>query len=348
MARSGAEYLRTLLPSTLDKPGLAKLRILDRFTLTSGNGACNYTGISDGRHFYDLDYLILRVLAEGTMHAIGSAGTALPNEENLIMPKSSNVKAFLVPPSRASSLAESRDIGYDLDNLFRRAFNERHVSFIGDSTTAGTHHQLAAWLLATNSNSSFDKSAKKRLTGRGFKDSALTSEAAATALKEGCHEERKAGITRDTLRCGYIEVTFCKHNQGCSQELDLGWVGLSFTAGNGAISTRHHAAHAVNVFERHNQHFENKFKESIVVLHGGLHYLHLFPARGFEGLLGLNLGKYLERVQQTVDAIRKVVGPSGLVVWSTIGNVCADKYTGRYGDFLSYIKDGIRKCRQKN
>jgi hypothetical protein len=286
----------------------------------------------------------LRALAEGSLHAIGSAGAAPSAYKTTNTSKASNNSEFIVSHTRATFLAESRDIGHDLDDLFQSAFNGRHVSFIGDSTTAGTHHQLAAWLLATNNDnaSSFDYVAAKLLSEHKHDVSALTSEAAARVLSEGCGEMRKTGKIHDAPRCGYIKTTFCKHQLGCSQELEVGRVRLSFTAGNGALVNRPDI-----LFQQHREKFTNESNESIVFLHGGLHYFHLFPVRSFEGLLGLNLGKYLKRIQKTIDAVRRVVGPSGLVVWSTIGNVCDEKYTGKYGEALSYLKDGIRNCRKE-
>jgi hypothetical protein len=150
LARSGVEFLRSFLPDTKDKPNLAPLRILDSFTLTNGEDACNYSVEGDGRHFYHHDMLQLRVLAEGAL-------AVLEGSNNFTSSQSfTNDGKFLSPEDAAVAYARTMELPADFDSLLRRAFGRRHVAFIGDSTTVCMHHHLAAWLL-TSTTSKFNE-----------------------------------------------------------------------------------------------------------------------------------------------------------------------------------------------
>jgi hypothetical protein len=76
----------------------------------------------------------------------------------------------------------------------------------------------------------------------------------------------------------------------------------------------------------------------IAIVTGGLHYLHLFPARPFEGRLRMLLGNYRKELATSLDALREHIGPKGLVIWKTVNNICDGKYDGHYAETLSRIR----------
>ena len=143
MARSGVEYLRSFIPDTSDVPGLAKLRVLDSFTLTDGPRACEVTTKGDGRHFYGIDFVQIRSLAEGTLAVLGEAAPGAVTGKAALSEYIDD-GVFLTSPKRTLKLAHSLLLGSDYNSLLRRAFGGRHVAFIGDSTTACMHHQLVS------------------------------------------------------------------------------------------------------------------------------------------------------------------------------------------------------------
>lgn len=168
MAHSGAAYLRSILPSVADVPGMAKLRILDSFEPTSTPDACSFTAPSDGRHFYPLDFIQLRALAEGVLSVLGDSsgggGSGGGDDAN----------------SRSVFTSPGQSLG-DFDGLIRRAFDGRHVVFIGDSTTGLLHHQLTAWALASSQGRPADEDVRARLVNNYNRT--LTSQAAFEILK---------------------------------------------------------------------------------------------------------------------------------------------------------------------
>ena len=79
--------------------------------------------------------------------------------------------------------------------------------------------------------------------------------------------------------------------------------------------------------------------QTIAVVNGGLHYLHLFPAREFQGKLGALLGNYHRAVTESLNQLRAHVGQSnGLVVWKTVNNVCDSGYQGAYKSALAHLR----------
>ena len=188
------------------------MRILDSYTLTAQQyGGCNYTQEADGRHYYPLDLLQLRVLALGTVKALGAASlpTPLPVPSLLglldvlaglplrdtpvpVRPASTLAQSkpnsanggWLIPHAEVVAMAKSKEIGQGLHGLFFRAFGGRHVAFIGDSTMHPAHHMLAAWLFALESGKSIDEAVKSQLLSPSA--GKLTAEEALIMLREKC------------------------------------------------------------------------------------------------------------------------------------------------------------------
>jgi hypothetical protein len=209
LSSSGAKYLRSIVPSTLDKPGHAKLRILDSFSLTTGDAACALTQDGDGRHFYPLDLLQLRIIAEGALSALGELLSIRGHEPKIEMTNAE----FLVSPDRLNELKSTHDIGWDLDGIFRRAFRGRHIAFIGDSTTTCMRHKLVAWMLATSSTSAADTLTKnmllhgqpiETLTETINDSKILTSEVATRALRHQCPRPKDNFSRYFGGRCAYV------------------------------------------------------------------------------------------------------------------------------------------------
>lgn len=232
MARSGVDYLKTILPPTNDVPGYAKLRILDSYTLTTGPNACNFTNHGDGRHFYPLDYIKLRVIAEGVIDALGTIDDDDDDDDandeedgdiklketitaNSITPQEATTLEykFLVDENRVKELSKTRLVGNDFQNVIEKAFNYRHVMLAGDSTTSCLHHDLVAYLLAIYSNKTMDMIIQKKLKIGNSKENkgGLRSEQILEILKEGCPygmERSKPPYYKS--RCAYVESTFCQ------------------------------------------------------------------------------------------------------------------------------------------
>ena len=85
---------------------------------------------------------------------------------------------------------------------------------------------------------------------------------------------------------------------------------------------------------------------SVVVVNGGLHYLHVFPIRAYEGTqakLGILLGDYQKRAEESLKHLRARVGPSGLVVYKTVNNVCESRYMGDYAEAVERIRRASRE-----
>lgn len=199
LARSGATYLRTFLPPTNDVPGYAKLRILDSFTLTDGKDACNFTRMSDGRHFFPLDFIKLRAIAEGVIDTIGTYAEPPPSP--------SKHSQFIVSEERSKYLSDNHLIGNDFYELLKSAFSDRHVAFAGDSTTDCVRNNLVAYLLAVNSDKPQDTTVRKQL----LEERSVKSEDIFELLKNDCpggkiptHSPYFGG------RCSYVgDITKC-------------------------------------------------------------------------------------------------------------------------------------------
>ena len=76
-------------------------------------------------------------------------------------------------------------------------------------------------------------------------------------------------------------------------------------------------------------------RADVVVLTGGLHYLHLWPAIPFESSSAARNGwfqassiiaNYTAEVSATIHAVRQHVGPGGVVIWKTTNDVCENRY----------------------
>lgn len=83
---------------------------------------------------------------------------------------------------------------------------------------------------------------------------------------------------------------------------------------------------------------KSKKKPTILIVHGGIHYLHLYPVRGFHKLNGINLGHYKENMISTLNTLREYLGPDSLVIWATSGNICDARLEGEYDEVLKRLK----------
>jgi hypothetical protein len=230
-----------------------------------------------------------------------------------------------------------------------RAFRGRHLSVVGDSNVRTLHHALAAWLLALGSRAAVDAAARERLAAHaGPGAPALTSEAALALLTADCPATLPPEYAG--TRCAYASAggTFCKREGGgCAPFVEAGGVGVSFKFGHGAVYPDQPlfglevlrgleaaaAAASQGSFGR----------AHVVVVNGGLHYLHLFPSRPFEGRLGAMLGSYLKHVEAALAVLRKHVGPEGLVIWKTVSDVCDEKYDKEYSAVLRIYRNTSRE-----
>lgn len=194
LTHSGVSYLSEILPNTDEIDGFASVRILDSFTFTNskkkskdGTSNCQYAKKSDGRHFPPLDLLQLRVIAEGVLNTIGSKsdekdhdnddGVSKIKQHNNPMPSSmdnnmnkvTNNGGFLISKEETEYLASTKDLGEDLHSLFKQAFNNRHIAFIGDSTTRQMYGLLASWLITLEGKTDVDRKARETLISRSRK-----------------------------------------------------------------------------------------------------------------------------------------------------------------------------------
>jgi hypothetical protein len=156
----------------------------------------------------------------------------------------------------------------------------------------------------------------------------------------------------------YINTEF-----GCKQTLVLGDMTLSFS-GAGAVNALDDSYGRLQIMKLEklqaideearkkkmsfggggNKEDKKEKLNTVFVVHAALHYLHLYPARGFEGMNGLTLGHYYDNVVNTLNQIREYLGPGSLVIWATTGNVCDEHYEGEYAKTLAKLKEGFREA----
>jgi hypothetical protein len=204
-------------------------------------------------------------------------------------------------------------------------------------------------------------------------------------MKKGCPEVKNNQFPKQFLggRCAYVGTTFCKSNMGCTSVQRVKDEGvsdfrttLSFVGGHGSLyppdktyALKQLAAvekKVKSLLEKERAEAANNSSSTspaaaaaaaapaaeleptkIVIVGGGLHYLHAFPMRSFEGKLGALLGDYQAKMKESLDVLRAHVGPRGLVVWKTVGVVCESKYTGEYKLAISRIERAIEQQNQE-
>ena len=331
LAHSGVKYLRRILPACDDAPGLAPLRVLDGYVVTSHIlGGCNYTLEDDGRHFYGLDSLKLRLLAEGTLRLLGDGGPVASNKEASAR--------WIVPPERANAVAKSKVIGDGYANLLTKAFSKRHVAFIGDSTMHPMRNQLASWMHAIQggreAGASELRSRLQQLPGSTPVLQALGE------LRRGCPDMRRENANSPFHggRCAYVGR--CKQLNGCSTPSFAGGAVLStlLFGGSGALRVDGLGSeHALTVLKKMES--SARQRADVVVVNSGLHNLHLYPTRGFESNAAAQVfGAFNVTMEASLQALRRHVGETGLVVWMTTNDICDEKYSGLYAQNLAALK----------
>ena len=91
-------------------------------------------------------------------------------------------------------------------------------------------------------------------------------------------------------------------------------------------------------------------RADVVVLTGGLHYLHLWPAIPFESSSAARNGwfqassiiaNYTAEVSATIHAVRQHVGPGGVVIWKTTNDVCENRYYSVWKSIQELYKKGL-------
>jgi len=80
----------------------------------------------------------------------------------------------------------------------------------------------------------------------------------------------------------------------------------------------------------------------IVIISGGLHYLHLYPIRKYLNNFGLILGHYEQEMNDAILKLRQYLGKGKLVIWKTVNDICDDLYVGDYKQVLqNYSNAGV-------
>jgi hypothetical protein len=210
------------------------------------------------------------------------------------------------------------------------------------------HHTLAAWLLAVESGKPIDAIVRAKLLAEGA--GSLRADQALTIMREGCPDVM--ALTGGHMsyfggRCAYKSRFRCLGSRGCTTPVTIGNITLSTPlvgAGSLELEDPEYALKMVQKFEA-----KTGKRVNIVVVNGGLHYLHLYPARKFENKCGALLGQIREAMNALMAVLRAHLEPTGLVVWKTTNDICDAKYDANYKKTLSDLhKAGAFEYRQAN
>ena len=380
LARSGVEYQRRMRPrDTSDKPGWAKLRILDSFSLTSGKDACSFTAVSDGRHFHALDPLHLRALAEGVLGVLGDQSGSSPPQSRPSPPEparpapvpllevgdkgANNSRAtgdveepgLLVSAARVRHLARSLEFGNGTSALLKRAFNNRAVTLVGDSTSLSLFKALVAWTrappaIATRLNALHHVPVTRVIQA----DGSATAQVVLAQVRVRPGDQHQADYLAGLDPSGFTNpATFRVENNTTLSFFND--VNLIFDAGRVvrdlvAVEAAAAAAEGKKKKKKKTRGAAGVDggggrlpQQRIVVVNAGLHLLQVFPERLFGGTAGLTLMSYRNATEDALDALRAHVGEGGLVVWRTTNNVCDDMYSGAYADIVGRTKEQNQK-----
>jgi hypothetical protein len=192
---------------------------------------------------------------------------------------------------------------------------------------------------------------KKRTATPGVAFSAPRLRAA--AVSQEAHRHLALGCPLTAYFRPHRCSPFYEQNEGTNRQRDravrISWRGvrdeestdfaLSASKGGGFD----HALEKLQRLERR----QGGQPADVVVLTGGLHYLHLWPALRFEVNqeerfdASRTLADYGSQVSQAIFAVRKKVGPGGLVVWRTTGSVCEDLYFDTWKHLAHLYRRGL-------
>jgi hypothetical protein len=121
---------------------------------------------------------------------------------------------------------------------------------------------------------------------------------------------------------------------------------ISMVKGQGALPV-HHAIAKLRLIEA-----QQGQRADVVVMTGGLHYLHLWPPIPFESELLHDhngtwfkasdiIANYSAEVTAAILGVRKRVGKGGLVIWRTTNDVCESAYFSVWSAVIDMYKRGF-------